>query len=258
MSYELGDDTTHSLSASSLSETTHNSKLITYNSKTVGIVESEKTALIASACMPSLLWLATAGKGGLNPHKCRVLKNRKVVLFPDLGAYESWKAQARKLTMADVQVSDLLEQVATPRDREHGFDLADYLLRRMPGREQELKSGISLRSEKRESEKAEPHIIYSPSFADETLEFPFLFGPGADFEQTEQERQIAELEAFFAGATLPPVPFRLNAWTTINDFEKCVQSHLTALKASQNPRRFSITHAHLTDIRAVCKLLPEP
>lgn len=97
------------------------------DNKPVAIVESEKTAIAASGFMPEYIWLATAGKGNLRAEKLASLHGRKVVLFPDLGAFEKWQKIAKG--SGGVQVSDILERYATQADREAGLDLADYLLR---------------------------------------------------------------------------------------------------------------------------------
>lgn len=63
----------------------------------VGIVESEKTAIIASIVAPEFIWIATGGKHGVGFSKkstIEVLKNRDTVLFPDADAYEDWAAEA--------------------------------------------------------------------------------------------------------------------------------------------------------------------
>ncbi len=100
------------------------------SSKPIGIVESEKTAIIASVYLPQFTWLATGGKGGLNAEKCLALYGRKVVLFPDLNAFDSWSKKAVELKgIADFKVSELLERKATKVERSEGLDLADYLIR---------------------------------------------------------------------------------------------------------------------------------
>jgi hypothetical protein len=92
----------------------------------IAIVESEKTALIASQYLPEYYWLATGQLNGLNVDKLKPLIGRKVVLFPDKGkAHLVWSkfAQSHPLKM---QVSTLLE---TDAPAEHdGYDLADYLM----------------------------------------------------------------------------------------------------------------------------------
>lgn len=95
--------------------------------KPVGVVESEKTAIIAAGFIPEMLWLATAGKGNLNAAKLNVLRGRNVTLFPDLGAFEKWQEIGRG--MPGLKGSDILERRASESDRAGGLDLADYLLR---------------------------------------------------------------------------------------------------------------------------------
>lgn len=106
--------------------------LTRYPDKVVGIVESEKTAIIASIMLPKFVWLATGGKNG-----CRwasretnaVLKARNVVLFPDLGVLEDWSQKSHLLKASSVRVFDLLADYATKHDFDKGLDLADYLIK---------------------------------------------------------------------------------------------------------------------------------
>jgi hypothetical protein len=100
--------------------------------KPVAIVESEKTAIIASACMPAFIWLACGSLTGLNASKCGVLKGRKVMLFPDVNAYDKWLAKAAELSNSipgvTFTVSAVLERMANQTDRQNGVDLGDVLL----------------------------------------------------------------------------------------------------------------------------------
>jgi hypothetical protein len=73
------------------------------------------------------LWLATAGKNNLSREKLKVVQGRRVVLYPDLGAYEKWREIVKG--MPSVSVSDILERRASEADRVEGLDIADYLLR---------------------------------------------------------------------------------------------------------------------------------
>lgn len=103
--------------------------LLKYNTKPIAIVESEKTALIASIYLPQYCWLAVGSLSNLTALKCNVLKGLNVVLFPDLNAYDNWLLKANELrTITNFQVSNLLEANATMNDKKQGFDLADYLL----------------------------------------------------------------------------------------------------------------------------------
>jgi hypothetical protein len=98
--------------------------------KPVGIVESEKTAIIASVYLPQYTWLAAGSLTNLEPKKCEVLKGRKVVLFPDLNGYEMWNEVAKSLSgICAVRVSTLLHDRASDEERKQGLDLADYLVK---------------------------------------------------------------------------------------------------------------------------------
>lgn len=97
----------------------------------VAIVESEKTAIIVSTLIPDFIWLASGSLQGLNPAKCAVLKGRKVMLFPDVNAYDKWKLKARELHEAipdtHFTVSPVLENIATDEDRLNGIDIGDVV-----------------------------------------------------------------------------------------------------------------------------------
>lgn len=99
--------------------------LLIDNKKPIAIVESEKTALIASLFIDRYLWLGCGGIQELRAEKVYVLKNRSVTVFPDLGAYDNWKIKADDLGF---NISDHLEKIATDQDRKEGKDLADYLI----------------------------------------------------------------------------------------------------------------------------------
>ena len=94
--------------------------------KPIAIVESEKTAIIASLFMPAYIWLACGSKNGINDLKCQILANRSVTLFPDLGCYNEWGLIAKQRGFS---INNMIEKKATEEDKLKGFDLADFLLR---------------------------------------------------------------------------------------------------------------------------------
>ena len=97
----------------------------------VFVVESEKTAVIASHFMPDVLWVATGGKNGcFNERAISSLAGRDVVLMPDLGATQEWQARLPMLDKVcrSVSVNDILETMATDEQRSQGLDIADFLL----------------------------------------------------------------------------------------------------------------------------------
>lgn len=97
----------------------------------VMIVESEKSAIIASHFYPQYIWLASGGCSGcLNPTASQVLKGREVWLIPDLDAEEHWRAKLQMLRRITptVSLSNCISQLATEEQRAAKFDIADFLM----------------------------------------------------------------------------------------------------------------------------------
>lgn len=102
-----------------------------YPDKTVAIVESEKSAIIASAIISDSIWLSTGQLNGLSIEKAKVLKGRNVILFPDLGGYDKWCVKADEIKLSiecKIKVSTILEDIATEEQRAKGLDIADYMI----------------------------------------------------------------------------------------------------------------------------------
>lgn len=96
------------------------------SSKSIAIVESEKTAIIMSILLPDVIWLATGSKQNLKAKLIQPLIGRKIILYPDKGEFEDWQKKAENIKGLGykVEVSNLLELT----DSKPGFDLADYAL----------------------------------------------------------------------------------------------------------------------------------
>ncbi|WP_282073969.1 DUF6371 domain-containing protein [Polaribacter atrinae] len=114
--------------------------LISKYDKPIAIVESEKTACIMNIIFEKYLWLATGSLQGLNEKKIEVLKNRTIILYPDLGIdgkngspFTKWKSICDELKFNgyDIKISDLLEKNGTKNEREKGFDIADYFIKNL-------------------------------------------------------------------------------------------------------------------------------
>lgn len=105
--------------------------LKTEKNKTVCIVESEKTAILAALCYPQYLWLSVGAQSHLTEERMRVLKGRNVIFYPDGDAFELWskKSQDALRIGVNARVSSLIENSATKTEKENGFDLADYIHR---------------------------------------------------------------------------------------------------------------------------------
>jgi hypothetical protein len=89
----------------------------------IALVESEKTAVIMSICMPNYTWLATGSKSGLKYDFLKPIKDYKIIAFPDKGEYSDWFYIAIELNKLGfrILVDDWLENTDYPI----GTDLAD-------------------------------------------------------------------------------------------------------------------------------------
>jgi hypothetical protein len=93
--------------------------------KPICIVESEKTAIIASYYLPEFDWLATGGLSNLNERNTKVLSDKQVWLIPDRGGEEKWTEKAKYIEIKNgikFNISKCLLGL------EQGIDLADVLI----------------------------------------------------------------------------------------------------------------------------------
>ena len=102
--------------------------------KEVCIVESERSAVVLSEVMPECIWLATMYPMNLNVTSFEPLQGRCVMLYPRTDPvgdhYLAWLEladQARRIYDISVSVNDLLEDKATPEQKEQCIDLVDFL-----------------------------------------------------------------------------------------------------------------------------------
>jgi len=204
--------------------------------KPVAIVESEKTAIIASIYLPQFIWLACGSLTNLNPEKCKVLTGRKIILFPDKGGFDQWTIKANELKpLVKFRVSDLLEV----KNAEPKSDLADYLLK------------INYK----EFASAEPLQILQPEITHESLP-PANFQPVLEIMQFEPaenkdyfskpeppkpldwEQEINELEQYFKNISLPTQPVIYYQCSTIINIRCFLETHFETLKANHGKRTF--------------------
>lgn len=106
--------------------------------KTIAIVESEKSAVIMSIFVPDFLWLATGSFNGFKIEYLQSIKLRKIIAFPDKGCFNDfynksgdlivgWKNRALEMNNFgyNITVSDLIEN----EDCENGLDITDLYLK---------------------------------------------------------------------------------------------------------------------------------
>ena len=205
--------------------------LLIDKTKPVAIVESEKTAVIASVYLPQFIWVAVGSLTNLNAEKCSILKGRTVTLVPDLNGFDKWSNKAKELShLANFTVSDLLERKATEAERKQGFDLADYLIK------YDYKA-FALP----EPKATEPPPTVQPLVEVKPFEQP---EPVYYFSKLEQpkpeswEQDITELENYFAGIAVLTQPVKLNRCSTITNCSLFIESHFATVKANNGKRTF--------------------
>jgi len=201
--------------------------LLKDNLKTIAIVESEKTAIIASVYLPQFIWLAAGSLTNLTIDKCKVLEGRNVVLYPDLKAFDKWNIRAKELShIAKFTISDLLELNATEIDKKEGFDLADYLIKF------DLATFL----------KNEPEPIRIEPIRNEPIIIkPIAIEPQQPIKittKTDWINEIIELEAYFKNTLLPTGPIKLNQCSTITNVNNFIDTHLKTLKTNNGKPTF--------------------
>lgn len=104
--------------------------LLVGNDEPIGIVESEKTAVICSHYMPNKIWLATGGKSNFKPELFENLRNRNVTFYPDLGAFKAWEEKIKNELpfIRHRYIDSTIEKCATEQERAEGLDIADYVI----------------------------------------------------------------------------------------------------------------------------------
>jgi hypothetical protein len=190
--------------------------------KPIGIVESEKTAIISSLYFPQFIWLATGGLS-INPSLFSCLKGRQVVLFPDVKGFDTWRNLSAEISkIASVKISDLLEKGAT--EKEQGYDLADYLLK------------FDLNKFTGKNEKL--HLL------EKSVEInnPLITNFSVDLPETSTNNlpwddEIKHLENYFSTINLTS-NIQLDSCTKILDVEQFISSHLMTIKSNNGKRNF--------------------
>lgn len=93
----------------------------------IGIVESEKTALILSVAYPSITWIATGSISNLTPERFTPFIGYDCTIYPDRDGYDKWNEKAQTLALQGYRIkvdTTVLTYEGKPND-----DLADIVLR---------------------------------------------------------------------------------------------------------------------------------
>lgn len=214
--------------------------------KPIAIVESEKTAIIASAYLPQYIWLASSGLQNLNIEKCKVLKDRNVILFPDLKGFDKWESKMgelfNKFSGTSFKISNFLESCASDEEKERGLDIADYLIKFKPKDFKQVDQPVKIISEIDETTMKDYDDIPFCLEHERPEAAPVI-------ENTKWNQEIIELEEFFKTATLPSGPFKLNQFETICDIKKFIETNISAIKAQTGNKTYLPYLERLQDLQ---------
>ena len=95
-----------------------------YPSASVGIVESQKSAVILSVIYPNLIWLATAGMTNFNARLLAPIYDRNVIAYPDVNGVQVWTQRAKDLPFKNIRVSDWWRYAQDEKE-----DICDVVIR---------------------------------------------------------------------------------------------------------------------------------
>ena len=128
-------DSLHDGSSTSQEENPSNPRNLWSNSpwsEKIGLVESEKTALIMSLVCPDKVWLATGGKANFKESMLWPLLGHEVAVYPDADALHDWYARAVEMNRTlgtrlhiPTWYYNLMDHDEARRE---GLDLADVVL----------------------------------------------------------------------------------------------------------------------------------
>ena len=95
-----------------------------YPTASVGVVESQKSAVILSVIYPNLIWLATAGMTNFNARLLAPIYDRNVVAYPDVNGVQVWTQRAKDLPFKNIRVSDWWRYAQDDKE-----DICDVVIR---------------------------------------------------------------------------------------------------------------------------------
>jgi hypothetical protein len=221
-----------------------------YPNNPVALVEAPKSAIIGTLYYgfpdkpERLLWLAVYNLSSLSFEKCRALKGRTVILFPDLSkegtAFQLWSEKAKtmekQLPGTRFIVNNLLEQKASIKAKSKGYDLADYLI------QFNHCTFVNKNPEQLSIHDNPVNEILTPSEPKNHNNVPYVvktilhkedFSPTklSDKKQPLYDKSwdIDSLQIFFNSIQLPQNPINLDQCSNILDLPKFISGHLAVL-----------------------------
>ncbi|MDN3205932.1 DUF6965 family protein [Algoriphagus sediminis] len=211
----------------------------------VALVEAPKTAIYGTLYFGSpktskdLIWLATFNKSSLTLDKCLPLKNRKIILFPDLSedgkTFRDWERKAVEIEThlggkTSFEMSDLLERYAPESDRVEGNDLADFL-EKLDWRDFQKQSNLRSDAFQEGSQNEKDSVLVNQNSSDWNED-------KSDSEELESLEEYLEVKSFFENCELPKAEIQLDLATRVLDVDLFVKSHLNFLERNKENKKY--------------------
>lgn len=95
-----------------------------YPDASVGVVESQKSAVILSITYPNMVWLATAGMTNFNERLLSSIYDRNVIAYPDFNGVQEWTRRAKELPFKNIRISDWWRYAQDEKE-----DITDVVIR---------------------------------------------------------------------------------------------------------------------------------
>lgn len=95
-----------------------------YPSASVGVVESQKSAVILSVIYPNLIWLATAGMTNFNERLLAPIYDRNIIAYSDANGVKVWTERAKDLPFKNIRISDWWRYAQDEKE-----DITDVVIR---------------------------------------------------------------------------------------------------------------------------------
>ena len=97
----------------------------TNEDKVIGVVESEKTAVLASIVFPEVAWISGGGASGMSYDKVHPFRDRDILIFYD--ADQAGRDNSVRLTKLFQKDKCRVVECDPWEDRTDGYDLGDYI-----------------------------------------------------------------------------------------------------------------------------------
>jgi hypothetical protein len=218
----------------------------------IALVEAPKTAIYGTLyfgfpdSIENFLWLAVYNLSSLNFERCKVLKGRKVYLFPDLSkdgkAFELWNKKAKELSKlmpgTTFKVSRLLEDSAPETERLKGGDLADFLIK-LDWRDFRQKDKIEIsQTPLTLLPDIEPPTHPQPDPVQIKHELESFDGPITGIKKepitTPDKFSTTDFKAWFDAIELPTIPIQLNTELTVYNLKAFVTGRISHINEFTN------------------------